>query len=126
MTGGFEADADLGPMINPESVTRVSSLIESGIQEGATLILDGRGIRVDKYPKGNFLGPTILTNVLPHMKCYKEEIFGPVLIILYAKTLDEAIRLVNDNPYGNGTAIFTQSGSVARKFTTEIEAGQVG
>ena len=82
--------------------------------------------QVPGYEKGNFVGPTILTNVKTSMKCYKEEIFGPVLLCLQADTLDDAIELINRNPYGNGTAIFTQSGAVARKFQSEIDVGQVG
>lgn len=88
--------------------------------------MDGRNIKVDKYPNGNFVGPTILTDVLPTNECYKEEIFGPVLSIVSADTLDEAIKLINSNPYGNGTAIFTTNGSHARQFVNEIDVGQVG
>ena len=90
------------------------------------LLLDGRNPTVDKYPNGNFVGPTIITNMNTSMKAYKEEIFGPVLCVVNVDTMDEAIDLVNKNHYGNGTAIFTNNGATARKFTTEIEAGQVG
>ena len=126
VTGGMETDADFGPLITPEAKKRVEALIESGVQEGAKLVLDGRGIKVAKYPKGNFIGPTILTDVKPNMRCYKEEIFGPVLLILTVDTLDEAIELINNNPYGNGTALFTNSGPAARKFQTDIDVGQIG
>ncbi|KAJ3152982.1 hypothetical protein HDU86_005438 [Geranomyces michiganensis] len=127
VSGGFEKDADLGPMITPQAKQRCHDLIQSGVDEGATLVLDGRGVKVaDKYKEGNFVGPTILSDVTPNMKCYTEEIFGPVLVCLFADTLDEAIKMVNKNPYGNGTAIFTNSGAVARKFTEEIDVGQVG
>ncbi|KAG0304729.1 hypothetical protein BGZ98_005107 [Dissophora globulifera] len=126
VTSGFEADADLGPVISKESKARVERLIESGVEEGADLVLDGRGIKVQNYENGNFIGPTILTNVKPNMECYREEIFGPVLVCLNADTLDDAIELINKNPYGNGTAIFTQKGATARKFTQEIDVGQVG
>ncbi len=127
VTGGFEANADLGPLITCQAKERVDALIQSGVDEGATLLLDGRQKTIpEKFKKGNFTGPTILTNVKTSMKCYKEEIFGPVILCMEVDTLDEAISLVNDNPYGNGTAIFTQSGSVARKFTEEINVGQVG
>lgn len=101
-------------------------MIQSGVHQGAKLILDGRGIKVPGFEKGNFLGPTILTGVTPEMTCYTEEIFGPVLICLNADNLDDAISLINRNPYGNGTAIFTNSGAAARKFTQEIDVGQVG
>ena len=125
-TSGFEKDADLGPMISPEALARAERLIQSGVDQGATLLLDGRGHKPKGFENGNFLAPTILTGVKPHMECYKEEIFGPVLVCLEVDTLDEAIELINKNPYGNGTCIFTQSGSVARKFTSEIDVGQVG
>lgn len=126
VSSGFEADADLGPLISPESLKRVERLIDSGVKEGAKLVLDGRGLKVQKYEKGNFIGPSILTNVTTDMECYREEIFGPVLVCLNADTLDEAIEITNKNQYGNGTAIFTQSGATARKFANEVDAGQVG
>ncbi|KAI8913387.1 Aldehyde/histidinol dehydrogenase [Gorgonomyces haynaldii] len=125
-TSGFEKDADLGPVISPEALQRAERLIQSGVDEGAKLVLDGRGYKPKGFEKGNFLAPTILTGVKPHMKCYTEEIFAPVLVCLEVDTLDEAIELTNNNPYGNGTCIFTQSGSTARKFTNEIDVGQVG
>ncbi|KAJ5109132.1 Methylmalonate-semialdehyde dehydrogenase [Penicillium angulare] len=126
VNGGFEADADLGPVISPESKKRIEDLIASAEAEGATILLDGRGCKPEKYPNGNFVGPTIITNVTPDMKCYKEEIFGPVLVCLNVETLDDAIGLINANEYGNGAAIFTKSGSTASKFQKEIEAGQLG
>lgn len=126
VSSGFEEEADLGPLITKDAKKRVEELIQSGVDEGAELLLDGRGIKVSKYPNGNFLGPTVLSSVKPHMRCYTEEIFGPVLVILTVDTLDDAIDLINNNPYGNGTAIFTNSGAAARKFTSEIDVGQVG
>jgi len=123
---GHEPGVDVGPVISPESKQRILSLIQSGADEGAKIILDGRNIKVDKYEKGNFVGPTILTEVTPAMKCYREEIFGPVLVCLSADTLDNAIEIINKNPYGNGTAIFTSNGATARKFVNEIDVGQVG
>ncbi|TPX64894.1 hypothetical protein SpCBS45565_g05547 [Spizellomyces sp. 'palustris'] len=127
VTGGFEEGADLGPLITPQAKERCEELIQSGIDEGATLLLDGRNPQVpEKYKAGNFVGPTILGDVTPTMRCYTEEIFGPVLVCLSADTLDDAISMVNRNPYGNGTAIFTNSGAIARKFTEEIDVGQVG
>lgn len=92
------------------------SLITSAEKEGATLVLDGRDYKNPKYPNGNFVGPTIIDNVTTNMTCYKEEIFGPALVIVRVKTLEEAIDLINKNPWGNGTAIFTRSGSAARQF----------
>ncbi|KAI0206186.1 Aldehyde/histidinol dehydrogenase [Astrocystis sublimbata] len=126
VNGGFEEGADLGPVISPQSKERVESLIASAEKEGATILLDGRGFKPEKYPNGNWVGPTIISNVTPDMKCYTEEIFGPVLVCLNVDTLDEAIELINKNEYGNGTAIFTRSGPTAERFRKNIEAGQVG
>ncbi|KAI0012907.1 methylmalonate semialdehyde dehydrogenase [Xylariaceae sp. FL0662B] len=126
VNGGFEEGADLGPVISPQSKERIESLIASAEEEGATILLDGRGFKPEKYPNGNWVAPTIITNVTPQMKCYTEEIFGPVLVCLNVDTLDEAIELINKNEYGNGTAIFTKSGSTAERFRKNIEAGQVG
>jgi len=123
---GDQPGADFGPVISKEAKARIESLVQAGIDEGAQCIVDGRGIKVDGYPDGNFVGPTILSEVTPDMTCYTEEIFGPVLVILNADTLDDAIDLINNNPYGNGTAIFTNSGAAARKFTTKVECGQIG
>ncbi|KAF2204177.1 Methylmalonate-semialdehyde dehydrogenase [Delitschia confertaspora ATCC 74209] len=126
MDGGFEEGADLGPVISPEAKKRIEDLITSAEEEGATILLDGRGQKPEKYPNGNWVGPTIIANVKPHMKCYTEEIFGPVLVCLNVETIDEAIEMINANEYGNGTAIFTRSGATAGKFQREVEAGQVG
>lgn len=126
VNAGHVPDADLGPVISPEAKKRICEIIASAEKEGATVLLDGRNIKVPGYEKGNFIGPTIIANVKPSMRCYKEEIFGPVLVILCADTLEEAIQLINSNPYGNGTAIFTQNGATARKFVQQIECGQVG
>ncbi|GMP38832.1 hypothetical protein CsSME_00009948 [Camellia sinensis var. sinensis] len=126
LSAGMEPDADLGPVISKQAKERIYKLIQSGIESGARLLLDGRNIRVPGYEQGNFIGPTILSDVTPDMECYKEEIFGPVLLCMKADSLEEAINIVNKNKYGNGAAIFTTSGVVARKFQNEIEAGQVG
>lgn len=126
VTAGTEPDADLGPVISKQAKDRICNLIQSGVDSGARLLLDGRNIVVPGYEHGNFIGPTILTNVTADMECYKEEIFGPVLLCLEANSLEEAISFVNSNRYGNGASIFTSSGVAARKFQTEIEAGQVG
>jgi malonate-semialdehyde dehydrogenase (acetylating)/methylmalonate-semialdehyde dehydrogenase len=104
----------------------VASYIDTGEKEGATVVVDGRGLKVDGHERGFFLGPTLFDHVTPEMTIYKDEIFGPVLIVLRVDTLDEAIALVNRNPYGNGTAIFTNSGGAARRFEHEIEVGMVG
>ncbi|ROW18258.1 hypothetical protein VPNG_00132 [Cytospora leucostoma] len=126
VNGGFEEGADLGPVISPESRERIEGLIASAEDEGATILLDGRGYRPAKYPDGNWVGPTIIADVTPEMRCYREEIFGPALVCLGAETLDEAIELINANEYGNGVAVFTRSGSTAETFRRNIEAGQVG
>lgn len=116
-------DLDMGPMNTKESLAKVEGYIQQGVDEGADLLLDGRGVTVADYPKGNWVGPTVFDNVKPGMKIYDEEIFGPVLCVVRAESFDEAIKLVNDNEYGNGTAIFTRSGSAARKYQREIESG---
>jgi malonate-semialdehyde dehydrogenase (acetylating)/methylmalonate-semialdehyde dehydrogenase len=126
VNAGTEAGTDLGPVISPAARERISQLIESGTREGATLELDGRGIEVPGYERGNFVGPTIFSGVRPGMQIYEQEIFGPVLVVLSADSLEQAIELVNANPNGNGTALFTQSGSAARKFQENIDVGQVG
>ncbi|MBF2719785.1 CoA-acylating methylmalonate-semialdehyde dehydrogenase [Psychrobacter sp. NG254] len=119
-------DKDLGPLISPVAKARVEHLIGTGVEEGASLILDGRGITVEGFEKGNFVGPTIFDNVTSDMQIYQQEIFGPVLCIMRAASLDEAIALLNANPHGNGTAIFTQSGAAAHKFQQDIQVGQIG
>jgi malonate-semialdehyde dehydrogenase (acetylating)/methylmalonate-semialdehyde dehydrogenase len=126
VSAGVEKGADLGPVVSKNAKNRILGLVEDGIKEGAKLELDGRGIKVPGYDQGNFIGPTIFSAVTPEMKIYTTEIFGPVMVIVGVNTLDEAITLVNNNPFGNGTGIFTQSGAVARKFQNEIDVGQVG
>nr|XP_054758402.1 methylmalonate-semialdehyde dehydrogenase [acylating], mitochondrial-like [Lytechinus pictus] len=126
VNSGDQPGADLGPLISPQAKSRVCELIQSGVDEGANLLIDGRDIVVEGYEKGNFVGPTIITDVKTDMTCYKEEIFGPVLVVVNVDTLDEAIELVNSNPYGNGTAIFTTNGATARTYTELIDVGQVG
>ena len=126
VNAGVEAGTDVGPVISQNAKRRILGLVDEGIQAGATLELDGRNIKVAGYEKGNFVGPTIFSDVTPDMSIYTTEIFGPVMLILTAQTLDEAIALTNRNPFGNGTAIFTQSGAAARRFQTEIDVGQVG
>jgi len=126
VSAGTEPGADLGPLVSKQAKQRVESLIEQGVKEGAKLELDGRNAKVPGHDNGNFVAPTIFSGVKPSHKVYTEEIFGPVLVLVSVDTLDEAIKLVNDNPFGNGTGIFTQSGAAARKFQNEIDVGQVG
>lgn len=121
-----DENAAYGPLINKKSRDRVCELIASAKEEGADVLLDGSDCVVDGYPDGNWVGPTLFDNVTAEMRIYSEEIFGPALCIVHVDTLDEAIALVNANPYGNGTSIFTKSGAAARKYRYEIEVGQVG
>ena len=126
---GIDPTTDIGPMISIEAKERAERLVQEGIRDGAKCLLDGRGIKIlgEKYQNGNnFLGPTILFGVDSKNRAYTNEIFGPVLTCLAVDTLEEAIAFINSSPYGNGCAIFTQSGSVARKFQHEIDVGQVG
>jgi malonate-semialdehyde dehydrogenase (acetylating)/methylmalonate-semialdehyde dehydrogenase len=126
VNAGSEKGTDVGPVVSKSAKNRVLGLIEEGVKAGAKLDLDGRTVKVPGYEQGNFIGPTIFSGVTPDMSIYTTEIFGPVMVIVAADTLDHAIKLVNDNPFGNGTAIFTQSGAAARKFQHEIDVGQVG
>nr|CAB3452203.1 unnamed protein product [Digitaria exilis] len=126
VNSGMVNDADLGPVISRQAKDRICNLVQNGVDSGARLLLDGRHIVVPQYEDGNFVGPTILADVKSDMECYKEEIFGPVLLLMKAESLDDAIQIVNRNKYGNGASIFTTSGVSARKFQTDIEAGQVG
>ncbi|EJN28237.1 MULTISPECIES: CoA-acylating methylmalonate-semialdehyde dehydrogenase [unclassified Pseudomonas] len=126
VNAGSEPGTDVGPVISKKAKARILELIESGIKEGAKLELDGRDIKVPGYEQGNFVGPTLFSGVTTDMQIYTQEIFGPVLVVLEVDTLDQAIALVNANPFGNGTGLFTQSGAAARKFQTEIDVGQVG
>ena len=126
VNAGTEPGTDVGPLISGRAKERVERLIASGVSEGAQLLLDGRGIRVPGYERGNFVGPTVFAGVRSDMQIYTQEIFGPVLVTLAVDTLDEAIALVNRNPFGNGVGLFTQSGAAARKFQSEVDVGQVG
>jgi len=124
---GDSATTDVGPLISCTARERVEGLIARGVEDGARLELDGRLPPLTGVLKeGNFVGPTVFSGVKPGMSVYEQEIFGPVLCIVEAETMDEAIALINANPNGNGTAIFTQSGAAARKFEEEIDVGQVG
>ena len=121
-----DKDSDFGPLISSAAKERVLSFIKKGKEEGAELLLDGSNFKSQKHPKGNFIGPTLFDKVQAQMTIYKEEIFGPVLLCVRVDSLDEALKFINNNPYGNGTSIFTNSGSAARQFQHEVEAGQVG
>ncbi|KFZ29571.1 methylmalonate-semialdehyde dehydrogenase [Pseudidiomarina atlantica] len=119
-------DAAYGPLISPQAKQRVENFIEQGVKEGAELLVDGRNCQVEGFPNGNWVGPTMFSGVTTDMEIYKNEIFGPVLCATGTDTLEDAIALVNANPYGNGTSIFTASGAAARKYQHEVEVGQVG
>lgn len=126
VNAGTEAGTDVGPVISKAARKRIEDLIEEGVRQGAKLELDGRNIKVADYPEGNFIGPTVFSDVTPDMTIYTDEIFGPVLCVMAVDTLDEAIQVVNANPYGNGVGLFTQSGAAARRFQSDIDVGQVG
>jgi malonate-semialdehyde dehydrogenase (acetylating)/methylmalonate-semialdehyde dehydrogenase len=115
-----------GPVISPQAKERVLAAVARGKEQGARCVLDESNYTVPEYPNGNWVGPVVFDGVTPEMDLYKQEIFGPVLCLMEADTLDEAIALVNANPYGNGTSIFTASGAAARKYQHEIQVGQVG
>jgi malonate-semialdehyde dehydrogenase (acetylating)/methylmalonate-semialdehyde dehydrogenase len=121
-----DKDAAYGPLISPQAKARVLSLIQQGKDEGAKCLLDGSDFTLPGYEEGNWVGPTVFSDVTIDMEIYKQEIFGPVLCCMVVDTLEEAIALVNSNPFGNGTSIFTASGAAARKYQHEIEVGQVG
>jgi malonate-semialdehyde dehydrogenase (acetylating)/methylmalonate-semialdehyde dehydrogenase len=124
---GDTAGTDVGPLISCAAKDRVEKLIAKGVDEGAKLELDGRKPTLKGgSDQGNFVGPTVFSGVKPGMSIYDQEIFGPVLCLAEAETLDDAIAMINANANGNGTAIFTQSGAAARKFQEEIDVGQVG
>ncbi len=119
-------EADMGPLVTAAHRERVASYIDAGVQEGATLVVDGRGLSVKGYENGFFLGGSLFDQVKPEMKIYREEIFGPVLVVLRVPTLADAVKLVNSHEFANGTAVFTRDGSAARTFVQQIEVGMVG
>jgi malonate-semialdehyde dehydrogenase (acetylating)/methylmalonate-semialdehyde dehydrogenase len=122
---GSDPASEMGPLVTREHRDKVASYLDSGAAQGAKVIVDGRG---DPAYKGDgfFLGVSLIDDVTPEMDCYRDEIFGPVLTVVRVDTYDEALKLINDNPYGNGTAIFTRDGGAARKFQFEVNAGMVG
>ena len=118
--------SDMGPVVSKDAYDRINGLIDSGIEEGANLIVDRRNIKLQGYENGYFIGPCLFDNVKDNMKIYREEIFGPVLSIVRAKNYEEGLQLVKDNPYGNGCSIFTRDGDTARNFSSEANIGMVG
>lgn len=120
------AESEMGPLISPEHRDRVVACIDSGVEEGATLVTDGRGLNVPGCENGFFVGPTLFDHVKQDMTVYREEVFGPVLSVVRVERFTDALDLVNANPYANGTAIFTNDGGAARRFQREIQVGMVG
>ncbi len=125
-TGDGTRAVDMGPLVTCAHRDKVAGYIEAGVREGATLVVDGRGISVDGAAEGFWLGPTLFDQVTPNMSIYRDEIFGPVLCVTRVPSYTEALRLVNEHEYGNGTAIFTRDGGAARRFQHEVEVGMVG
>ena len=123
---GRDPQSEMGPVVTAAARDRITGLIGTGAEQGATLSVDGRGLAVEGYENGFWVGPTVIDRVGTEMDVYKEEIFGPVLSVVRADTVDEAIRVVNANPYGNGTAIFTSSGEAARRFQRGVKIGMIG
>jgi malonate-semialdehyde dehydrogenase (acetylating)/methylmalonate-semialdehyde dehydrogenase len=123
---GREPGIDMGPVVTAQARERIVGLITAGEESGAKVVVDGRDVVVPGHENGFFVGPTLVDQVRPDMEIYREEIFGPVLSVLRVATVDEAIDLVNANPYGNGTAIFTASGGAARRFVRGVGVGMVG
>ena len=125
-TGDGAGDADMGPLVTKAHRDKVAGYIDAGEADGAKVVLDGRSVEANGGKDGFWLGPTLLDNVTPEMSVYTDEIFGPVLSVLRVETYDQAMELINANPYGNGTAIFTNDGGAARRFQNEVEVGMVG
>ena len=123
---GLDPEAEMGPLITREHKAKVESYIEAGIAEGARLVVDGRGLKLQGHEEGHFVGPTLFDNVRPGMKIHREEIFGPVLSVVREANFDGAVKIINEHEFGNGTSIFTRDGDAARSFADQIEVGMVG
>jgi malonate-semialdehyde dehydrogenase (acetylating)/methylmalonate-semialdehyde dehydrogenase len=123
---GTDPEAEMGPLVTKQHYEKVKGYVDLGVQEGAKLVVDGRGLKLQGYEGGYFLGGCLFDHVEPHMRVYKEEIFGPVLSIVRVPDYNAAVKLVNDHEYGNGTAIFTRDGDAAREFASKIKVGMVG
>src|SRR6195952_1663113 len=121
-----DPQADYGPLVTQAAVDRVHQYVDIGIKEGADLVVDGRSFKMQGYEKGFYVGSCLFDNVTKDMRIYKEEIFGPVLAVVRAKTYEEALGLCNDHEYGNGVAIFTRDGDAARDFVSKVQVGMVG
>lgn len=123
---GTDNSSEMGPLVTAQHLARVKGLVDSGVSQGATLVVDGRNIKIDGYEKGFFIGGSLFDNVTSEMDIYREEIFGPVLCVMRAPDFDTALKLINESPFGNGTAIFTRDGDSARTFVHNVTAGMVG
>ncbi len=123
---GTDPDAEMGPLVTKQHLDKVRGYVDLGVKEGAKLVVDGRGIKLQGYENGYFLGGCLFDNVTTDMRIYKEEIFGPVLSVVRAPDYESAVKMVNDHEYGNGTAIFTRDGDAAREFASKIKVGMVG
>ncbi len=123
---GRDPSSEMGPIVTPESRDRIIDLISAGERQGGTVLVDGRGLVVPGHEDGFFVGPTVIDQVTTDMDCYTNEIFGPVLSVLRSDSVDSAIDLINSNPYGNGTAVFTNSGGAARAFVRGVKVGMIG
>ena len=126
MGPGDEPGVQMGPLVTQAHLDKVLGYVEAGEKEGAVLVADGRTLTVPGHEEGFFIGPTLFDQVTPDMTIYRDEIFGPVLSTVRVEHYEDAIKLINENPYGNGTAVFTNDGGAARKFQHEIEVGMVG
>ena len=126
VANGMEPDADMGPVITPQSKARLQKIVGEAQEDGAALVVDGRDLMVKDHENGFFVGPTVIDHVRREMTAYQEEIFGPVLAVVRVANIEEALEVINSNPYGNGTAIFTASGAYARAFTRGVTVGMVG
>jgi malonate-semialdehyde dehydrogenase (acetylating)/methylmalonate-semialdehyde dehydrogenase len=123
---GTDPEAEMGPLVTRQHYERVRAYVDLGVKEGAKLAVDGRGLKLQGYENGFFLGGCLFDEVKPEMRIYKEEIFGPVLSVVRADGFEDALKLVNDHEYGNGTAIFTRDGDAAREFSSRVQIGMVG
>jgi malonate-semialdehyde dehydrogenase (acetylating)/methylmalonate-semialdehyde dehydrogenase len=123
---GMDPASEMGPLVTKEHLAKVKGYVDIGVKEGAKLAVDGRGLKLQGYENGYYMGGCLFDDVTPDMRIYKEEIFGPVLSVVRANSFDAALKLVNDHEYGNGTAIFTRDGDSARTFQHQVQAGMVG
>lgn len=122
----LQPGSDMGPVVTGDHRRRIIDYIDGGVAQGAELVVDGRNLVVPGHEAGFFVGASLFDRVTPAMTIYQDEIFGPVLVVVRAESLEEAIGIVNDNPYGNGTALFTRSGAAARVFEQDVQVGMVG